>query len=140
MMGIVLALMAAGGFGSTAVFARLGLEHMRAATGTLFSLIVSSAIAVAIALGLHASEIFGLGGSALAWLAIAGVLSFPLGRLLNYTGVSLAGVSRASPIIGAAPLFATALALSLGGESLSTPILVGTVSIIGGLVLILSQQ
>jgi uncharacterized membrane protein len=140
MLGIVLSLMAAVGFGSTAVFARLGLEHMRATTGTLVSLIVSSVIALAIALSLHGSEIFGLGGTVLAWLALAGVLSFPLGRLLNYTGISLAGVSRASPIVGTAPLFATVLALSIGGESMNMPILLGTVSIIAGVSLILSQQ
>ena len=59
---------------------------------------------------------------------------------MNFTGVHLAGVSRASPIVGASPLFATALAVTLTGEALNVPILLGTVSIIGGLTLILRQQ
>ena len=140
MLGIALSLLAGVGFGATAVFARLGLQHIRTTSGTLISLMVSTAIALAIALGLHSREVFGLSGVVFFWFLLAGILTFPLGRLLNYTGVHLAGVTRASPIVGAAPLFATALAVTIGGETVNAPILFGTVAIIGGLGLVLSQQ
>ena len=140
MLGISLSLLAALGFGVTAIFVRLGLQHMRATTGTLLSLAVSTVVTLAIALGLHPREVFDLAWVALLWLLLAGLLNFPLGRLLNFTGVHMAGVSRASPIIGASPLFAGALAVAFAGEALNVPILLGTVSIIGGLALILSQQ
>jgi len=63
-----------------------------------------------------------------------------MGRLLNYTSVRLAGVSRASPVVGASPLFAIVLAITVGGESIDLPTLLGAFSIIGGLFLVLSQR
>ena len=77
---------------------------------------------------------------AFLWFLLSAFINFPLGRLLNFTGVSLVGVSKSAPIVGSSPLFATVLAISVGGESINAMIALGTVSIIGGLVLILSQK
>ena len=140
MLDIVFGLSAALGFGGSAVFARVGLQHMRATTGTLVSLIVGSVIILALAFSLHADEIMALTGVAFLWFLLSGLLNFPLGRLLNYTGVRMVGVSRATPLIGTAPLFATALAITIGGETINVPILLGTLLIVGGGVLILSQR
>lgn len=140
MFGILLGLTSALGFGTSAIFARLGLQHMRPTTGTLVSLIVGSLVTLTLAFALHSNEIVGLAGIAFLWFLLAGLVNFPLGRLLNFTGVSLVGVSKASPIVGSAPLFATILAVTIGGESISLPILAGTLSIVGGLGLILSQK
>ena len=140
MLGVAFSLSAALGFGGSAVLARLGMRSMKATTGTLVSLVVSTVATMAIAVSLHTGEILKLQGMAFVWFLVAGLLSYPVGRLLNYTGVRLAGVSKGSSIVGSAPLFATALAVLVGGESLSAPILVGTLAIIGGLALILSQQ
>ena len=140
MLGIVLSLSAAVGFGITPVFVRLGLRHLRTTTGTLVSLLVSTALTMTVALSLHSREVLDLAGPAFGWFLLAGLLNFPLGRLLNFTGVHLAGVSRASPIVGASPLFAAALAVTLTGEAFNVPILLGTGAIIGGLTLILRQQ
>ena len=92
------------------------------------------------AFALHSSEIFALPGAAFLWFLFAGVVSFALARLLNYTGVHFAGVSRATPIIGTTPLFATILAVSVGGETANAPILLGTGLIVAGLVMILTQR
>ncbi|MCH8205490.1 MAG: EamA family transporter [Chloroflexi bacterium] len=140
MLEVALGLSAALGFGSSAIFARLGLEHMRSTTGTLASLIVGSIVAMGLALAFHFDEIFALSSFAFVWFLLSAAINFPLGRLLNYTGVSLVGVSRATPIIGASPLFAMALAITVGGESINVPIFLGTVFIIGGLALVLSQR
>ena len=140
MLGVVLGLSAALGFGTSAIFARLGLEHMRATSGTLISLMVGTVITMSLAFALHWNEIFALGGVAFLWFTLSGVVNFPMGRLLNYTSVSLAGVSRASPIVGSSPLFATVLAITIGGESINAPILLGTLAITAGLALILSQR
>ena len=140
MLGILLGLTSALGFGTSAIFARLGLQHMRPTTGTLVSLIVGSLVTLTLAFVLHSKEIVGLAGTAFLWFLLAGLVNFPLGRLLNFTGVSLVGVSRASPIVGSSPLFATMLAVTIGGESINLPILAGTLSIVGGLGLILSQK
>ena len=140
MLEIALGLSAALGFGSSAVFARVGLQHVRPTSGTLVSLIIGSIIAMTLAFIFHFNEIFALGGFAFVWFLLSGFINFPLGRLLNFTAVDLAGGNRATPIIGASPLFAMALAITVGGESINTPIFLGTVSIIGGLVLILTQR
>ena len=139
-LDVVLGLSAALGFGTSAVFARVGLQHVRPTSGTLVSLIVGSVITMTLAFIFHFDEIFALGSFAFVWFLLSGFLNFPMGRLLNFTAVDLTGVSKATPIIGASPLFAMALAITIGGESINVPVFLGTVSIIGGLVLILSQR
>ncbi len=140
MLGITLGLLAALGFGASAIFVRLGLEHMRATTGTLVSLVVGTVVTLALALVFSWDEVFALSSVALLWLLLAGVINFPLGRLLNFTGVHLAGVSRSTTLVGASPLFATITAVTLGGETVTLPVLLGTLAIIGGLALIVSQR
>ena len=140
MHGVALALSAAAGFGFAAVFARLGLQHMRSTTGTLVSVIVGVVIVMTLALIIHWDAVLALAGVAFLWFLLSGSINFPVGRLLNFTSVRLAGVSRSAPIVGSSPLFATALAITVGGESINAPILVGTFAIIGGLTLILTQR
>ena len=140
MLGVALALSAAVGFGTAAVFARLGLQHMRSTTGTLVSVIVGTVIVMTLALIIHWDAVIALAGVAFLWFLLSGSINFPVGRLLNFTSVRLAGVSRSAPIVGSSPLFAIALAITVGGESINTPILVGTFGIIGGMTLILTQR
>ena len=139
MLGIVLGLLAGAGFGAGAVFARLGLRDIRATTGTLVSLVVGSLVTTAIAVSLHWEQIVALAGVAFLWFMLSGLINFPLGRLFNFTGVSIIGVSRSAPIVGSSPLWATILAVGIGGESINLPIALGTVAIISGLAMILSQ-
>ena len=140
MIGVVLSLSAAMGFAATAVLAKLAMQYMRATTGTLVSLAVSAVITLAIVFGMYVREVASLEVAAYAWFLLVGIFSFVGGRLLNFIGVSRVGVSRASPIVGASPLVATMLTVTVGGESINTPLALGTVAIIGGLALILSQQ
>ena len=139
MLGVTLGLLAGLGFGASAVFARLGLQNVKASTGTFVSLVVGSLITMLFAVSLHWDEILTLTGVAFLWFMLSGLINFPLGRLLNFTGVSLVGVSRSSPIVGSSPLWATILAVSIGGEAINLPIALGTVAIIAGLGFILSQ-
>lgn len=140
MLGVILGLSSGFGFGASAVFARIGLQHVRPTTGTLVSLIVGSTVTMVLAFIFHVDAILNLAGVAFLWFMLSGLINFPLGRLLNFTGVSLAGVSRSAPIVGSSPLFATVLAITIGGESINLMIGLGTVSIIAGLALILSQR
>ena len=140
MLGVVLGLSAAVGFGAAAIFARLGLQYMRSTTGTLISIMVGTAITMTLAIALDWDLILGLSGVAFLWFLLSGSINFPIGRLLNFTSVQLVGVSKSTPIVGSSPLFATVLAVTIGGESITFPILLGTISIIGGLTLILTQR
>ena len=95
---------------------------------------------VSLAVIFHLDDIFALTAIAFAWFLLSGFLNFPLGRLLNYTSVSKLGVSKSSPIVGASPLFAALLAVTVGGETLNLPILLGTVLIIGGITFIVTSK
>ena len=140
MTGIIFSLLAASGFAATAVFARTALQRMSAPYGTLLSLFVSTVAAMAIAAVLHPDELLGIGVVALGWLFLVGFLNFPLGRMFNYTSVTMVGVSKASTVVATSPLFATILAVIILGERVSPITLLGTVAVIGGLALTLNQK
>ncbi len=138
--GIGLALIAALGFGGSAIFARLGMRHIRPTTATIASLVTSAAVTMAIALSLDASGIGALAAAAFGFFALNAAFSYLVGRLFNFTSVRLVGASRASIIIGTSPLFTAGLAVWLFGERLTAPILGGTVLIIVGVGVILSSR
>ncbi|MBI4328634.1 MAG: DMT family transporter [Chloroflexi bacterium] len=138
--GILFALIAMTMWGVGAIFVRLGLRGMRASTGTFISLLVGVPFSLAVALVMDWRALAEVPFSVLPWLVLVGLLNFQLGRFLNYSAISAAGVSRAAPIIGIAPLFASLIAVVFLGETLSVYLLLGTVSIVGGLGLILSSQ
>ena len=140
MLGVAPSLSAALGFGVAVVFARLGLQHMRVTTSALLSLVASGVLTLAVAVALDSRGMLDLRAVTLLWLFLIGLLNYPLGRLLNYTAVHLAGASRAAPIVGASPLIATTLAISIGTESLDPPTAMGTIAIMGGIAIILSQE
>ena len=140
MTGIALSLLAAMGFGATAVFAKVGLQGMPTRYGTLISLAVSATAAMAIAAALHPGEIVELGAVSLGWLFLVGLFNFPVGRMFNYMSVRLAGVSKASTVVATSPLFATGLAVVILGESVNAFTLAGTALIIGGLALTLYEK
>ena len=68
-LGVLFGLSAALGFGSSAVLARLSLQHMRTSTGVLISLVVGTVITLALAFSFHTREILSLSGIAFVWLA-----------------------------------------------------------------------
>ncbi len=140
MLGITFALIAAAGFGSGSIFVRLGGLHMRSTTGTVVSLAAGFLMTFIVALAFNLSDMLSLSGVALAWFLLAGAIHFPIGRLLNFTSITLAGVSRASPIVGASPLFGVLLALTLGNEPFKMPIFIGTMLVVTGVALIVSQR
>ena len=137
---IVFALLAAVGWGAGAVFARLGLQHMRSTTGTVVSLAAGVVMVGTLALAVNRDIMFALPVVAFLWFLLLGTINYPLGRYFNFLGVHLAGVSRASPILAAAPVVAVILGITLGGESLTPFIALGTVFIIGGVVLIVTER
>lgn len=140
MTGILLALSAALGFAVSAVFARVALRHMRVTTGTLFSMVVGAVVVLVIAVALHPHEFVQVGIIGLLWILLYSFLNFPVGRLFNFTGVQLVGASRASTIIASSPLFTMVLAVTVGGESVNLAIVLGTLAVIAGCVLIVSQR
>jgi drug/metabolite transporter (DMT)-like permease len=113
---------------------------MRSTTGTVVSLAAGVVMVGSLALAVNRDIMFTLPVVALLWFLLLGTINYPLGRYFNFLGVHLAGVSRASPILAAAPVVAVILGITLGGESLTPFIGLGTVLIIGGVVLIVTER
>ena len=139
MLGILFALCAAVGFGATAFFARLSVQHMRPTTGVIVSLIVGVICTSVFVVVMDGAEALSLEWTQIALLFLAGFASFVGGRLLNFVAVSKIGVARSSPVVGASPLFAVTLAILLLGETPNLIVAVGTISIITGVVVVLSK-
>ena len=140
MPAILLALMAAVGFGASPVFARIGLLHMRPTTGTVVSLAAGSALVATVAFAVHGAQILAFHPTSLLWFALLGSLNYLGGRYFNFISVHLAGVSRAAPILSTSPLVAAAWSIGLGGETLTPTLALGTVIIVGGVMLILGEK
>ena len=140
LIGISLALLAAVGWASSAIFARLGLQHVRNTTGTMVSMVTGLAVVGAVALPFYGGRILLLPLVAFAWFALLGLLNFVLGRFVSYTALQLAGVARASPVISTSPLWATTIAIIFLNEAPTIFTLLGAVAIVGGLALIMSER
>ena len=93
-----------------------------------------------VAWGIDSQALFAVSGSTILWFALLGLIQFPGGRFLNYTGIRLAGVARATSISGTSPLFAALLAILFLGEQVTSSILLGTAAVAVGLALVLSQR
>ncbi len=139
MLGILFALSAAVGFGATAFFARLSVQHMRPTTGVIVSLVVGVICTSVFMLVMDGSAALSLDWTDFAIIFLVGCASFLGGRLLNFVSVSKIGVSRSAPVVGASPLFAVLLAILISSETPNLPVAVGTISIITGIVVVLSQ-
>ena len=137
-LAILFALLAATGWGASAIFVRLGLQNISSTTGTALSLATGTLLIGAIAFAVHGPDDFAISSTAIGWIALLGLLNYLLGRFLNFNSIRLAGVSRAAPLLAAAPLVAVTLGVLVGGETLEPLIALGTLVIVGGVVLIVT--
>lgn len=140
-IGILLGFLAACAYGSAAVFARIGLRSLPAGAGTLVGLwagFIFLTITI-FCLNQH-RDLLDVGVSSLSLMALLGVIAFPLGRFSFYRAITYIGVARATPIAASNPLVSTVWAITLGGEKLHFLTGVGTLAIIAGISLILSES
>lgn len=138
-LGVIFALIASTSWAVGAVFARAGMRQVGSLLGTLISLMAGFTVISAIALIIDFDAVFSLSSTTLLWLVLLGFIQFPVGRFLHYSGIRLAGVGPASTAGGSAPLFAAVIAIVFLGEQMTYPIAVGTVSVVGGLALVMSS-
>lgn len=135
MLAIGLALLAALGFGSAAVFARLGMRGIRPLPSTLISAVASFVPSIILALIFAFSDIRALPAIALLLFLGHGALTFLGGRAQNLLSINFIGASRSSPFVGSGALFAAIFAIIFFGESLHPLVALGTVAVVAGLVL-----
>lgn len=137
MTAILLAAVAAFLFGAMAVFVRIGLRRgFTPEEGTLFT--VGPALVVTFAYAAAHGQL----DLAQAWpFLLAGLLAPGLSQLLFTLAVRDAGASRASVMVGTAPLFAVAIALVFLDEPVVGGLLVGAALIVaGGIVLVVEPS
>ena len=133
MTAIGLAILAAFGFGSASVFARSALQGIPLLPAIWLSLLVSFALSAALALAFAFDDISKLSLVAFIWvLALAVIQNFG-GRSQNYMAVNIIGASRASLFFATQAPFSALLALVFLGESITVPVIVGTIAVAAGL-------
>jgi drug/metabolite transporter, DME family len=139
MLGILLALLAATGWALSAVLARVGLQSIKPSFGTLISLVAGFTLVATVAALVDLESLVSVPLGAVLWFAMVGVLNFPMGRFFNYQGISRIGVSKATPVMASAPLFAITIAVIFTGESLTPLVVAGAITILLGLVLVVTE-
>ncbi|MBM3941651.1 MAG: DMT family transporter [SAR202 cluster bacterium] len=132
MVAIGLALLASLGFGSSAIFARLGMRQVNPLASTLISAIGSLLVAVPLTM-LSWGAVLALPAAAFLGFLALGALNFLGGRGQNYLSIYLVGAARSAPFVGASALFAAIFAISLTGERPHGLVLVGTLGVVAGL-------
>jgi drug/metabolite transporter (DMT)-like permease len=74
------------------------------------------------------------------WYILAGITAPGLALLLFFASVNRIGVARASPIASIQPLITLVIAVLFLGERPSIPVYVGTVLVVGGIVLLTTEK
>jgi len=118
-------------FGAMSVGLRLGLNrYPDAEVATIAT--VGGALAVALVAAAAESPSRGVHAGA-AWpFLLAGLMQPGVGQLLVTLAIREAGASRASVVLGSAPLASVTIALIFLGEPVSWPLILGAVLIVGG--------
>ena len=140
MQGVLLGFAAALGYGTTTVLVRIGLQYMRSSSAVVVSLLVGAISVMLLAVVLNLDDILNLPFTAFLWFALVGLLHFGMARSLSFMSVSLVGAAKTAAILASSPFFAFIFAVTLGGETLRLPVILGAASISIGLILIVSRR
>ena len=134
MIAIGLALVSALGFGSAAIFARIGMQGIKPLPSTFISGIASLVPTAILALIFAFPDLKALPPLAFLFFLGHGSLTYLGGRVQNYIAINLIGAARSGPFVGSAALFAAIFAITFLGESLHPVVAVGTVGVVLGLI------
>ena len=140
-MAVVLALCSAALFGAMTTLIRRAIERgANAEEGAVAAVAVAAAIAVPVAVVAAAGP--GPARVGAVWpFALAGILSPGLAQIFVTLALRDAGAARTSVAFGSAPLVAVVIALTVLGEPLRAPLIVGAVLIVlGGLALAVERD
>ena len=140
MLGVLLALLAALGWGTSGVLARMGTRFLKPGTATFISMISSLALVGTLALLVNFDTFASLSPKAWLWFGLIGLINFVIGRQCNFTSIRYIGVTRASPIVSLNPLIAMVLAVFILGETVNVAIVSGTVCVVTGISLVVTSR
>lgn len=140
MTAIIFCLVSALGFGSAAIFARIGMQGVSPLPSTLISVLFSLAPSLALAVIFAFSDIRALPLIAVLWFLLLGGVNFLGGRNFSYQAIGRIGAARSGAILSTAAVFATIFAITLTGERPHPAVLVGTLVVVAGLVTALGKS
>lgn len=132
------AILSAMGWAIDSVLVRLGLRSSNIFAAMLVSFTISAACMWTYLLVTRSLDF--LRSPAMIYFLISGCLQPLFARALYYEGIKRLGVSRAGPIRGAEPLFATAIAVTFLHEKPGLMVYLGTLLIMASLWLISGKQ
>ena len=128
MFAELIAIFSAMGWAADSVLVRLGLRQSNIFAAMLVSYVVS--VTCIWTYLLLTTPLDFLRSPAMPYFLVSGCLQPLFARALYYKALTRMGVSRAGPLRGAEPLFATAIAVSVLHEQPAVPVYVGTVLIV----------
>jgi uncharacterized membrane protein len=129
MFAELVAILSAMGWAGDSVLVRLGLRHSNIFAAMLVSYSVS--VTCIWTYLLITTPLDFLRSPAMIYFLLSGCLQPLFARALYYQALTRIGVSRAGPLRGAEPLFATAIAVTILHEQPTAPVYIGTVLIVG---------
>ena len=116
------------------ILIRRGLVESNALTGSFISLSISAVVSWALVPFFVSLSSFWL-PAVLIFMA-AGIFAPGIGRTLSYVGIEKIGVARSVPIANSSPIVASIFAVIFLGESWAPRNIAGTLSVIGGVVVL----
>ncbi len=138
-LGVILAILAAIIFGIGNTIARVSLQSIKTTSGTILSLLASLVVALIIAFSFEFKALISVSLIAIGLFALTGIFHFTLGRAFLYQSMRYIGAARGTSITQVYPLFALVFAVVYLKETLTMPLVVGTLLIIGGAYLLLIE-
>lgn len=139
-IGVLLVILAAIFWGTGNTVARVGLQSVKATSATILSLATGLIVALIIVLVFEFEALVSVSLVAIGWFALIGIFHFALGRLFLYQSMRYIGAARGTSITHSYPLFALILAVMFLEETSTIPVIIGTVSIVGGVYFLLSES
>ena len=139
MIPVLMALVAATGFALSAIFARLAGRRIAVLTGAGISVLAALPLAVIPALILDLPDLARIPVAGFLWIVLLAFVSYPLAQSSNYASISRIGAARASPLFNSNPLWSTILAVAFLGERPNGLIIGGTLAIVAGVILIVTE-
>ena len=134
--GALIALLVPVCFGSGMVLARVGLVHVPSGAGNFLSLVVGWTLVASVTAILHPDALFGVSLGAFGWLAMIGVVNFPIGRFMNFASIKHLGVLKANPILAMAPIVSAFEGVVFLGERINWAIGAGTLLAVSGVIIV----
>lgn len=114
------------------VLAARGMKDASPSGAAFYSVLTQAMILTLLLL----TRSFNINLLAVAYFALAGVLSLGLGRLLNFIAMRNIGAAKTSAVIGSSPVLATLLSILFLAEPLAGSTLAGACTVTAGIVLI----